>query len=65
MTQGERFDPDGDYVRRWVPELEALDGWRAHRPWDSPIEAPGYPPPIVDHAARRREALARFESARR
>lgn len=57
-TQGEKFDPDGDYVRRWVPELRAVEGRRVHRLPDGP--PPGYPAPIVDHAEARREALARF-----
>ena len=64
VSQGERFDPDGDYVRRWVPELGALSGARAHRPWESPLEAPEYPAPIVDHAAARLRAVARYREAR-
>jgi deoxyribodipyrimidine photo-lyase len=64
VTQGERFDPDGDYVRRWVPELRGLAGARAHRPWESPLEAPGYPARIVEHASARLRALARYRSAR-
>ena len=47
--QGERFDPDGEYVRRWVPELEGLPGKAVHRPWTAPLGVPAYPPPIVDH----------------
>ncbi|HYB35690.1 MAG TPA: deoxyribodipyrimidine photo-lyase [Mycobacterium sp.] len=57
-TQGEKFDPAGDYVRRWVPELASVDDvdlWNGHRP-------PGYPPPIVDHAVERAEALRRYRS---
>ena len=65
VSQGERFDPDGEYVRRWLPELAGLPGKRAHRPWDSPLEAPHYPPPRVSHAERRPEALKRFEAVRR
>jgi deoxyribodipyrimidine photo-lyase len=64
VTQGERFDPDGAYVRRWLPELRRLTGARAHRPWQSPLEAQGYPAPIVDHAFARERALARFRDAR-
>ena len=64
VTQGERFDPDGEYVRRWVPELRGLTGARAHRPWESPLEAPGYPARIVDHVAARVRALARYREAR-
>jgi deoxyribodipyrimidine photo-lyase len=64
-AQGERFDPDGDYVRRWVPELRGLAGRAAHRPWDAARALPGYPAPIVDHAARRALALERFRAIRR
>ena len=63
--QGERFDPDGEYVRRWVPELEGLAGKAVHRPWTVPLEAPGYPPPIVDHRRERAVALARYRVVRR
>ncbi|BBY98802.1 cryptochrome/photolyase family protein [Mycolicibacterium fallax] len=58
IGQGEKFDPDGDYVRRWVPELRGVAGKRVHRLADG--RPPGYPEPIVDHAEERREALARY-----
>ncbi|PKQ23951.1 MAG: deoxyribodipyrimidine photolyase [Actinobacteria bacterium HGW-Actinobacteria-5] len=65
ISQGERFDPDGVYVRRWIPELAHLAGAAAHRPWQVPDGyAHGYPVRIVDHAAERVEALARYERAR-
>ena len=65
MSQGERFDPDGVYVRRWVPELAGLPGVSAHRPWDAPAASRGgYPSPIVDHARERAVALARYRAAR-
>lgn len=64
VVQGTRFDPHGDYVRRWVPELAGIDGPAVHEPWKLPGAARGYPPPIVDHAAERREALARYSEAR-
>jgi deoxyribodipyrimidine photo-lyase len=55
-AQGEKFDPAGDYVRRWVPELaEVAD---VHRFKDG--RPPGYPEPIVDHATERNEALRRY-----
>lgn len=64
-TQGERFDPAGDYVRTWVPELRHLRGASVHRPWDAADGyAHGYPQRIVDHDAERREALARYQLAR-
>jgi deoxyribodipyrimidine photo-lyase len=70
ITQGEKFDPDGAYVRRWVPELAQLPAAAIHAPWTaSPIElaAAGvrlgetYPEPIVDHAMARARALEAFK----
>ena len=63
-TQGQRFDPGGEYVRRWVPELEGLTGCAVHRPWAAPLESRRYPGPIVDHQRERTVALARFRAAR-
>jgi deoxyribodipyrimidine photo-lyase len=51
-TQGEKFDPQGTYVRRWLPELEGVPDRLVHRPW-----AAGRPTPIVDHAEARRRFL--------
>jgi deoxyribodipyrimidine photo-lyase len=63
VTQGLRFDPDGDYVRRHVPELAHLPGAAAHEPWDQPDGYDrGYPRPLVDLAAERAEALARYHA---
>ncbi|MFS3130026.1 cryptochrome/photolyase family protein [Nocardioides sp. Bht2] len=65
VSQGKRFDPDGSYVRRWVPELAHLTGKAAHEPWrHDDGYAHGYPEQIVDHDEERREALARYEQAR-
>jgi deoxyribodipyrimidine photo-lyase len=62
IAQGEKFDPQGDYVRRYVPELAGVAGKAVHRPWDLPDGMPkGYPAPIVDHAAERIETLRRWE----
>ena len=64
VTQSRRFDPDGTYVRRWVPELAHLDGAAAHEPWKHDDGyAHGYPQRIVDHAQERLEALARYDAA--
>ena len=66
VTQGRKFDPDGDYVRRWVPELAHVAGRRAHEPWTvADGHEHGYPEPVVDHAEERAEALRRYEEARR
>jgi deoxyribodipyrimidine photo-lyase len=64
-TQGEKFDPDGDYVRRYVPELAGIAGKAVHRPWDLGEPPTGYPQPIVDHQNERTEALHRYEQLRR
>ncbi|TKV61915.1 deoxyribodipyrimidine photo-lyase [Nakamurella flava] len=62
-NQGEKFDPDGDYVRRYVPELRDVPGGKVHQPWELPDGPPnGYPQPIVDHKAEREEALRRLRA---
>ena len=63
-SQGERFDPHGAYVRRWLPELERLGGKSVHRPWEALLESRGYPAPIVDHQRERAVALERYRAAR-
>lgn len=61
VSQGRKFDPDGDYVRRWIPELAHLPGAAVHEPWKHPLGYEGgYPLPIVDHAVERRVALDRY-----
>lgn len=71
MTQGEKFDTNGDYVRKWIPELAALDKKNIHKPWqasESDLKQCGvtlgkdYPLPIVDHAEARRQALSALKS---
>jgi len=62
VKQGQQFDPSGDYVRRYVPELRGVDGVAVHTPWDLPAPPDGYPTPIVEHDHERREALERYEA---
>jgi deoxyribodipyrimidine photo-lyase len=73
VLQGERFDPAGDYVRQFVPELAQLPAEFIHAPWQAPAAAlraagvelgQNYPRPIVDHATARRSALQAFEKMR-
>ena len=64
VTQGERFDPQGAYVRRFVPELRDVELRFLHKPWQAPSPPGAYPGPIVDHAERRIRALRRFEAVR-
>ncbi len=69
MTQGERYDPDAAYIKRYVPELEGVPAETIHS-WDEldpgtrEMHAPDYPAPIVDHGERREQAIAMFEAAR-
>ena len=61
VTQSRRFDPQGTYIRRWVPELRALGDDAVHAPWESGLRVAGYPAkPIVDLSAGRDAALARL-----
>ena len=65
ITQGEKFDPSGSYIRRYVPELAEVHGKGVHRPWDLPGGPPkGYPGPIVDHAHERQVALDRYAATK-
>ncbi len=63
VTQGEKFDPRGEYVRRWVPELAAVSAPLIHHPWTDPdvLRTTGYPAPMVDLAASRAIALAAYQ----
>jgi deoxyribodipyrimidine photo-lyase len=61
--QGRRHDPDGDYVRHWVPELRAVSADEIHDPSAATRASCGYPPPIVDHAEARLRAIAAYVEA--
>jgi len=62
ILQGLKFDPNGDYVRKYVPELRHLEGSSAHEPWEVfDGYSAGYPVQIVDHNTERNESLARLE----
>ncbi|WP_372972328.1 deoxyribodipyrimidine photo-lyase [Marinobacter sp.] len=62
VTQSERFDPKGEFIRRWIPELAELDNKRIHNPSAGGVIPGGYPRPIVDLKESRKEAIARFEA---
>jgi deoxyribodipyrimidine photo-lyase len=66
IGQGKKFDPDGSYVRRFVPELRGLSGAAAHEPWEHPDGVPAdYVERIVDHARERVRSLANYQNLRR
>ena len=62
VTQSERFDPKGEFIRQWVPELAKLDNKRIHDPSKGGVIPKGYPRPIVDLKESRKEAIARFQA---
>ena len=70
VLQGEKFDPDGDYVRRWVPEVAKLPNKLIHKPWEasplvqreaSAVIGKHYPKPLVDLKTTRDRALAAYQ----
>ena len=70
ISQSERYDPDGEYIRKWVPELEDVPDEHIHEPWKmnklqqencGVIMGEDYPMPIVDHDEKRKESVERFE----
>lgn len=62
VTQSERFDPKGEFIRQWVPELARLDNKRIHDPSKGGVIPGGYPRPIVDLKESRKEAIAKFQA---
>jgi deoxyribodipyrimidine photo-lyase len=70
IIQGQKFDPNGDYIRQWIPELRELPTQYIHAPWTTPETAlkrsgitlgSHYPKPLVDHDVARAKALKAFE----
>jgi len=74
VVQGARSDPDGEYVRRWVPEIATLPRRWIHKPWKAPTSVLSeggirlgrdYPHPIVEHDVARKRALAALTRVQR
>jgi deoxyribodipyrimidine photo-lyase len=72
ILQAKRFDPTGEYVRRWIPELRGVPDRYIHEPWKMDEDTQrgsgcmmgrDYPAPVVDHSLRRVEAIARYKDA--
>lgn len=71
ILQGKKFDPDGAYVRRWLPQLQAVPTKFIHAPWEMPppvqrrygcVIGTDYPPPIIDHRFARQRTLAAYKA---
>jgi deoxyribodipyrimidine photo-lyase len=61
VLQGEKFDPNGTYVRRWIPELAQAPDEFVHKPWEMPVPPKTYPARIIDHGVARDRALTAFK----
>jgi len=65
LLQGAKFDPEGAYVKRWVPELAQVPTEHIHAPWEMSVPPARYPSPIVDHIKARDRAMAAFEAIKK
>jgi len=71
ILQGERFDPQGDYVKKWIPELSNVPKKFIHKPWELQVDVKNfeigknYPKPIVNHEEARNAALKAFKSLKK
>lgn len=67
LLQSEKFDKDGDFIKKWVPELKGCDGKSVHAPYDRGagkiVEKRGYPKPVVEHKMARDRALKAYKEA--
>ena len=65
LLQSQNFDPDGNYIRKWVPELASLSTEEIHAPWKKGVCASGYPEvPLVDHAVAKDRTLKAYSHSK-
>ncbi|MBE2268221.1 MAG: deoxyribodipyrimidine photo-lyase, partial [Anaerolinea sp.] len=64
ISQSARYDPEGAYIRAFVPELRDVPDKYIHAPWTAPTPPKSYPPPLVDHAFARQRTLDAFKQVR-
>jgi deoxyribodipyrimidine photo-lyase len=64
ILQSKKFDPDGNYIRKWVPELVDLSNSTIHAPWEKGIKTADYPEPIIDHRFARERTLAAYKAVK-
>ena len=64
ILQSKKFDPDGEYIRRYVPELRNISTRDIHAPWESMFRPTNYPKPLVDHSFARDRVLVAFKKAK-
>ncbi|WP_290522568.1 deoxyribodipyrimidine photo-lyase [Alcanivorax sp.] len=65
IRQSQRFDAEGHFIARWVPELKALDNKTIHEPWKQPLLVPDYPAPVVSHAGVRERVTQAFKAVKK
>ncbi len=64
VLQSRKFDPEGRYIRRWLPELDAVPDTFIHAPWKMDTPPSGYPAPIIDHSAAAARTIEVFKAAK-
>lgn len=65
VSQSQKFDPDGTYIRHWIPELRHVPDKFIHTPWEMDEPPADYPPPMVDHKQARERTLAAYKAVRK